>query len=133
MSEKQGTFVIQRNHRFVIKPGWDRAGEQGQCFGTIRLQQWWGVVLFDGEDDPDLYKLDGLDICPVPVDEDQRAPEPNEQRTTNIIGRVAAESLPRKYLIEAKLCPFQQGEKCLREQCALWSSKKCCSLLRIAY
>lgn len=47
--------------RFKIKDGWDRAGEQGEYFGKISVNDMiWALVLFDGEDDPDLHKADSL-------------------------------------------------------------------------
>lgn len=47
--------------RFKIKDGWDRAGEQGEYFGKISINdRIWALILFDGEDDPDLHKAESL-------------------------------------------------------------------------
>lgn len=50
-------------HRFKISDGWDRSGEEGEYFGKICIDgMTWGVVLFDGEEDPDLFKAAGIMI-----------------------------------------------------------------------
>lgn len=43
--------------RFKVKEGCDRSGEEGEYFGYVCVNNMkWGIVLFDGEEDPDLYK-----------------------------------------------------------------------------
>lgn len=47
--------------RFKIKDKWDRVGQRGEYFGKISVNDMmWALVLFDGEDDPDLHKADSL-------------------------------------------------------------------------
>lgn len=46
----------------IIK-GWEGAGRTGQYFGRFFSGgQWWAVVKWDDEDDPDLHKTCGLDL-----------------------------------------------------------------------
>jgi len=46
----------------VVREHWDFAARTGQIFATIFIgNQVWAILLWDGEDDPDLYKDAGLD------------------------------------------------------------------------
>lgn len=45
-----------------VKSEWHEAGKHGLYFGKIYIHQWWGIVLWDDEEDPDVYKLDGLEV-----------------------------------------------------------------------
>ncbi len=44
-----------------IKEGFMDAGKRGLCYGYINLDQCWGIVQWNGEDDPDLHKMIGLE------------------------------------------------------------------------
>jgi len=46
-----------------IASGFYDEGREGQYYGRICVtDQQWAIVLFDGDDDPTLFKIDGLDI-----------------------------------------------------------------------
>jgi hypothetical protein len=53
-----------RPHRRVkIKATWVDAGRTGILLGPpVRHDQWWAVVVWDGEEDPDIFKVAGLDL-----------------------------------------------------------------------
>lgn len=47
--------------RCKIKPDYYEADKEGEYFGYITINnRKWAVVLWDGEDDPDLFKAEGL-------------------------------------------------------------------------
>jgi len=56
-------FRSEESRRFKIKAGWDKVGDEGELFGTVHINQLWAIVLFDGEEDPDLYKASGLMVA----------------------------------------------------------------------
>lgn len=43
-----------------IKDGWEDAGKEGKCYGFVEIQQKWAIVLWDGEEEPDLFKAGAL-------------------------------------------------------------------------
>jgi len=46
-----------------IAKGWDKAGRTGQYFGNIIVNDTcWAIVLWDGDEDPDMYKTSGIEI-----------------------------------------------------------------------
>jgi len=46
-----------------IMKEWENAGRQGQYLGKFfNGIQWWSVVQWDDEDDPDLHKTCGLEL-----------------------------------------------------------------------
>ena len=46
-----------------IAEGWENAGKTGQYFGNIMVNDMgWAIVLWDGEEDPDMHKIEGLEI-----------------------------------------------------------------------
>ena len=46
-----------------IAKGWDKAGRTGQYFGNIMVNDTcWAIVLWDGDEDPDMYKTSGIEI-----------------------------------------------------------------------
>jgi hypothetical protein len=46
-----------------IADGWDNAGKTGQYFGNIMVNDiGWAIILWDGEEDPDMYKMSGIEI-----------------------------------------------------------------------
>lgn len=50
--------------QFIIKDGWGSAGRQGKILGTpfnVNGMEW-TPILWDGDEDPDWYKADGLEI-----------------------------------------------------------------------
>lgn len=47
--------------KFRIKKGYEAHGKQGDCFGYIMFDQKWAIVKWEGEEDPDLHKLSGLE------------------------------------------------------------------------
>lgn len=52
--------------RFRVKKGWDVAGQEGEYYDYVRVKGMkWAIVLFDGEEDPSLYKADGIEICSI--------------------------------------------------------------------
>jgi len=47
-----------------IAKGWNREGRLGQYFGRIVVGDMeWAIVLWDGEEDPDVYKAAALEIA----------------------------------------------------------------------
>lgn len=47
-----------------VATGYADAGRQGIYFGKVVVNsRYWAVVLFDGEDDPDLYKLESIEVA----------------------------------------------------------------------
>lgn len=49
------------------KVGTDKEGKDGQYFGQFHIKDdvWWALVQWDDEDDPDLYKLNLLEVAIV--------------------------------------------------------------------
>ena len=46
-----------------IAKGWEDAGKTGQYFGNITVNDMcWAIVLWDGEEDPDMNKIAGIEI-----------------------------------------------------------------------
>lgn len=59
MKIKKGTVI-------VVKQEWDRAGRVGIALGSpVFVKQWWVPVLFRDDEDPDFFKLAGLEILVV--------------------------------------------------------------------
>lgn len=53
---------IRRGTVVVIKDGWDKAGRVGIALGSpVFVKQEWAPVLFRDAEDPDFYKLAGLE------------------------------------------------------------------------
>lgn len=53
---------IRRGTVVVIKDGWDKAGRVGIALGSpVFVKQEWVPVLFRDAEDPDFYKLAGLE------------------------------------------------------------------------
>ncbi len=47
-----------------IKQGWEHAGKRGQYFGRVAVgSMFWAIVLWDGDEDPDMCKSDCLEIA----------------------------------------------------------------------
>ena len=46
--------------RVCIHPAWKGAGRKGVILGVVYVEQWWAVVKWDDEEDPDCFKLAGL-------------------------------------------------------------------------
>lgn len=66
MKIRKGTVV-------VVKDGWDKAGRVGVALGSpVFVQQEWVPVLFRDAEDPDFFKLAGLE--PLVVKVPQRTP-----------------------------------------------------------
>lgn len=57
------TFEVAER-RCRVKKGWVDEGREGVVFCLVskNLGQSWAVVVWDGEDEPDLFKARGLDI-----------------------------------------------------------------------
>jgi hypothetical protein len=46
-----------------IKKGWDEAGKTGTFYIVVSIEGMnWAVVVWDGEEDPDLCKAAGIEI-----------------------------------------------------------------------
>jgi len=47
-----------------IMDGWDGAGKEGRYLGKFSVQgrNNWSIVIWDGEEDPDLHKTEGLEL-----------------------------------------------------------------------
>ena len=59
--ELKHNFEGTETRRFKIDEKWDRAGEEGEYFGLIWVgDRKWAIILFDGEEDPDLHKAESL-------------------------------------------------------------------------
>jgi len=59
--DPQGVFEKTSVKCRIIK-GWDGAGRTGQYLGRFFSGQWWAIVKWDDEEDPDLHKTCGLDL-----------------------------------------------------------------------
>jgi len=47
-----------------IKQGWSGAGKQGLYYGKIRIRGgWWAIVQWEDDDDPDMLKIDAIEVC----------------------------------------------------------------------
>ena len=54
-------FSLDQTVRFKVAKNWYRAGEEGEYFGCIYVNgRFWAIVLFDGEDDPDMMKAESI-------------------------------------------------------------------------
>ena len=54
-------FSLDQTVRFKVAKNWYRADEEGEYFGHIRINdRVWAIVLFDGEDDPDMMKIESI-------------------------------------------------------------------------
>jgi len=47
--------------RVRIKNGWFKEGMQGTLLAVVHVGQDWGVVIWDEDEDPDCFKLAGLE------------------------------------------------------------------------
>lgn len=57
---------IKRGSVVVIKEGWDKTGLVGVALGSpVFVGQWWVPVLFRGDEDPEFFKMTGLEILVV--------------------------------------------------------------------
>lgn len=45
-----------------IRDGWEGAGRLGRLLTTVWAEQTWAVVLWNDEEDPDCFKMAGLEI-----------------------------------------------------------------------
>jgi len=62
--EKEYNFAGDESVRCRGKGAWDRDGKKGWYFGWVRVgERCWAVVLWDGEDDPDLVKAESIEIA----------------------------------------------------------------------
>ena len=43
-----------------IKPGFYEEGKTGQYYGSVVVGRSWAIVLWDEDEDPDLFKDEGL-------------------------------------------------------------------------
>jgi hypothetical protein len=50
--------------RVKIRKGWEDAGREGELFGSVKPDrgnsQEWAILIWDNEDEPELFKLSGL-------------------------------------------------------------------------
>ena len=61
-----GDTIPSEECECMIKDGWEGAGTIGKVLGTnILLGQSWTPVLFDKEEDPELFKTAGLEFKPL--------------------------------------------------------------------
>ena len=55
--------MILKDCKVRVKDGWGGAGNKGVCLGEpVFVGQWWLPVKWDNEDDPDFFKITGLEI-----------------------------------------------------------------------
>jgi hypothetical protein len=54
--------TTMRKRQCRIKDGWGDAGKRGTYFTRVSALQEWAVVLWDGDEDPSLFKLAGLEM-----------------------------------------------------------------------
>ena len=57
----QGVFE-NTSIKCCISKEYDGAGRTGQYLGRFFSDQWWAIVKWDDEEDPDLHKTCGLDL-----------------------------------------------------------------------
>lgn len=51
------------NTRCRVKAGWEHAGREADLHATIEIGgRKWAVLVFDGDDDPDMYKAEALEM-----------------------------------------------------------------------
>lgn len=61
-----GAVKIRRGTVMVIRDGWDKAGRVGVALGApVYVGQDWVPILFRDDEDPDFYKLAGLEVLIV--------------------------------------------------------------------
>lgn len=56
-----------------IRYGWDGVGREGTLLTVVHVEQDWAVVKWDDEEDPDCFKLAGLETCPTESAHEARA------------------------------------------------------------
>ncbi len=55
--------VMESQGRVRIKEGWGDAGKEGDFYCLINVgTQLWAIVLWDGDEDPDCFKAQALEI-----------------------------------------------------------------------
>lgn len=61
--EKTSTFYKEPKHCRVSTNGrWLEAGKEGQLYGVLVTDQEWAIVIWDGDDDPSLYKAVAIEV-----------------------------------------------------------------------
>jgi hypothetical protein len=67
MDNEDCKIVVEHTKRYCyIREGWDSFGRKGQYYGKICIYgMWWAIVLWDDEEDPAFFKVDGLKITGV--------------------------------------------------------------------
>jgi hypothetical protein len=49
--------------RCRVKEGWHEEGRLGWYYGAVAVNgRYWALVQWDTDDDPDLYKVEGLEV-----------------------------------------------------------------------
>ena len=48
--------------RCEVRAGWYNPGREGRYLGKVTTDRDWAIVLWDNEEDPDLFKMEGLEI-----------------------------------------------------------------------
>jgi len=60
--ECRGTGRIPKRVTVAIRTGWEGEGRTGQYLGRVMKDQWWAIVVWDDEEDPETFKFAGLTI-----------------------------------------------------------------------
>lgn len=47
--------------RCRIKKGWHEEGKEGFFYGIVHTNRNWAIVVWDGDDDPDLFRAEGIE------------------------------------------------------------------------
>lgn len=59
---KSNDIILEEPVVCRIKKGWDGVGKKGLYYGAFYKDQWWGIVVWEGEEDPEFFKVAGLEI-----------------------------------------------------------------------
>lgn len=57
---KDVNILFDSPMKFEIRDEYYLSGKTGICYGWIYHSQYWAIVVFDGDDDPSMIKLNAL-------------------------------------------------------------------------
>ncbi len=54
---------MKKDSIVVVREGWEGEGRRGRVLSLVSLDQDWAVVVLDGDEDPECFKLAALELC----------------------------------------------------------------------
>lgn len=61
--EKKSMFYADPKHCRVSTRGkWMDAGREGQLYGVMVADREWAIVIWDGDDEPTLFKAEAIEV-----------------------------------------------------------------------